>query len=152
MYLSDVSNRESGVGHLGGSSQRDGLRTKEVERRAGWHDGACFPSPPLEAAALVASERSTRGLLTGVGGARRILGRSEWLLPAVTAHIDATDGQLGSALLFIAVAALPVMPLAGRDYDRLGPRLCRRRLCRRRSAALPPRLRCSTIDKDRGAR
>lgn len=43
-------------------------------------------------------------------------------LPAIKAGAGATDGQLGLALGAIAVAAVPMMPLAGRLVDRLGAR------------------------------
>lgn len=43
-------------------------------------------------------------------------------LPAVRAQAGVNDGQLGAALLFVGVGALPAMLLAGRVVDRLGQR------------------------------
>ncbi|MFF4189710.1 MFS transporter [Nonomuraea sp. NPDC001831] len=44
-------------------------------------------------------------------------------VPAIRDQAGLTDGQLGTALLFIAVGALPAMPLAGRAVDRWGHRV-----------------------------
>jgi hypothetical protein len=83
MYLSDVSNRESGVGHLGGSSQRDGLRTKEGRRRrapvtrqqpracpAG-PDRACTPVTPVR---FPRFDAKGRPLSTWVGSSEESVG------------------------------------------------------------------------------
>lgn len=43
-------------------------------------------------------------------------------LPAVRVQAGVDDGQLGAALLFVGVGALPAMLLAGRVVDRLGQR------------------------------
>ena len=43
------------------------------------------------------------------------------VLPAVERQVSASDGALGLALGAIAVAAVPVMPLAGRLVDSYGP-------------------------------
>lgn len=43
-------------------------------------------------------------------------------LPAVRTQAGVTDGQLGAALVFVGVGALPAMLLAGRVVDRLGQR------------------------------
>ncbi|GAA3206033.1 MFS transporter [Nonomuraea roseoviolacea] len=43
-------------------------------------------------------------------------------VPVIRAQAGLTDGQLGTALLFIAAGALPAMPLAGRAVDRWGRR------------------------------
>ncbi|MEV0307934.1 MFS transporter [Nonomuraea fuscirosea] len=44
-------------------------------------------------------------------------------VPAIRDQAGLTDGQLGTALLFIAAGALPAMPLAGRAVDRWGHRV-----------------------------
>ena len=44
-------------------------------------------------------------------------------IPAVRDQADISDGQLGTALLFVAAGALPAMPVAGRLVDRCGVRL-----------------------------
>jgi MFS family permease len=44
-------------------------------------------------------------------------------LPAVRRAVDASNGQLGLALLGVGLAALPAMVVAGRLADRAGPRL-----------------------------
>ncbi|MEV0234604.1 MFS transporter [Nonomuraea sp. NPDC050786] len=44
-------------------------------------------------------------------------------VPAIRDQAGLTDGQLGTALLFIAAGALPAMPLAGRAVDRWGQRV-----------------------------
>jgi MFS family permease len=41
-------------------------------------------------------------------------------LPAVRAQAHLSDGELGTALLFVGAGALPAMPLAGRAVDRWG--------------------------------
>jgi len=43
-------------------------------------------------------------------------------IPAVRAQAGVDDGQLGAALLFVGVGALPAMLLAGRVVDRFGQR------------------------------
>ena len=45
------------------------------------------------------------------------------LVPGIRSQTGISDGQLGVALLFIGVGALPAMLLAGRVVDRLGVRL-----------------------------
>ncbi|PPK92453.1 sugar phosphate permease [Kineococcus xinjiangensis] len=54
------------------------------------------------------------GALWGVWGAA---------LPQIKAHAEVDDGQLGTALLFVAAGALPAMLLTGRASDRWGPRV-----------------------------
>ncbi|MGW4802056.1 MFS transporter, partial [Nonomuraea sp. NPDC004297] len=44
-------------------------------------------------------------------------------VPSIRDQAGLTDGQLGTALLFIAAGALPAMPLAGRAVDRWGHRV-----------------------------
>jgi MFS family permease len=44
-------------------------------------------------------------------------------IPAVRDQTGLGDGELGTALLFVGVGALPAMPLAGRAVDRWGPRV-----------------------------
>ncbi|MFG1616174.1 MFS transporter [Nonomuraea wenchangensis] len=44
-------------------------------------------------------------------------------VPVIRDQAGLTDGQLGTALLFIAAGALPAMPLAGRAVDRWGHRV-----------------------------
>jgi MFS family permease len=43
-------------------------------------------------------------------------------IPAIRDQAGVTDGQLGTALLFIGAGALPAMPLSGRAVDRWGLR------------------------------
>lgn len=45
------------------------------------------------------------------------------LVPAVQEAVGATKGELGLALLFVAVGSLPAMLLTGRELDRRGPRI-----------------------------
>ncbi len=45
------------------------------------------------------------------------------LVPDVKAHVGASDGALGFALLFVALGAVPAMVLGGRLVDRIGRRL-----------------------------
>ena len=44
-------------------------------------------------------------------------------LPAIRSHTGLSEGQLGTALLFVGLGALPAMLLTGRALDRFGPRL-----------------------------
>ncbi len=54
------------------------------------------------------------GVFWGVWGAS---------LPATRAQADVTDAQLGTALLFVGLGAVPAMLLTGRLLDRVGTRL-----------------------------
>jgi hypothetical protein len=61
------------------------------------------------------------GLLAGWAAFGVFWGGWGALLPAREVGHRFLRGKLGLALLFVAAAALPVMPLVGRIYDRLGP-------------------------------
>jgi MFS family permease len=63
-----------------------------------------------------------RGLLLAFGAFGGFWGAWSAALPALRTQIGASDGELGLALAAIAVAAVPVMPLAGRLVDRHGAR------------------------------
>jgi MFS family permease len=65
-----------------------------------------------------ATER--RGLLVAFAVFGVFWGAWATTLPALRHQVGATDGRLGLALGSTAVAAIPVMPLAGRLVDRLG--------------------------------
>ena len=60
------------------------------------------------------------------------------LLPAIQAGVGASKGELGLALLFVAVGALPAMLLTGRALDRRGPRILPRLLAGAAVAAVLP--------------
>lgn len=75
-----------------------------------------------EPARSAAHETSVTGLLAGWVAFGGFWGGWGALLPAVKAGTGSSDGQLGVALLCIAAAA-PVMPLAGRAFDRIGSQL-----------------------------
>src|SRR5688500_15314482 len=45
------------------------------------------------------------------------------LVPAVQAAVGASKGELGLALLFVAVGSVPAMLLTGRELDRRGTRI-----------------------------
>ncbi len=58
------------------------------------------------------------------------------LVPAVQEAVGASKGELGLALLFVAVGSLPAMLLTGRQLDRRGPRILPWLLCVLAGAAL----------------
>ena len=63
-----------------------------------------------------------RGLLVGFAVFGLFWGSWAAVLPDVRARSGLSDGRLGLALAAVAVAAVPVMPLAGRLMDRHGAR------------------------------
>lgn len=88
-----------------------------TEPQAGPHPPRSAPRRPRRHAAS-GSERSL--VLSAFAVSGGTWGALAVLLPALQASVGASDGQLGLALGALAVAALPVMPLAGRLADRLG--------------------------------
>lgn len=66
--------------------------------------------------------RERRGLLLAFGVFGVFWGAWSATLPALRLQVGASDGELGLALAAIAVAAVPVMPVAGRMVDRFGAR------------------------------
>ena len=60
------------------------------------------------------------------------------LLPAVESAVGATKGELGLALLFVAVGALPTMLVTGGVLDRRGPRVLPAMLTGLAAAAVLP--------------
>jgi MFS family permease len=69
---------------------------------------------------VTARTAERRGLLLAFGVFGVFWGSWAALLPAVKAQTGVGDGQLGLALAFIGVAALPAMLVGGRVVDRLG--------------------------------
>ena len=68
-----------------------------------------------------ATNRERRGLLLAFAVFGAFWGAWAAVLPAIRLRAGVDDGQLGLALGAIALSAVPVMPLAGRLVDRLGP-------------------------------
>lgn len=77
-------------------------------------------SQRISAAPGRAAER--RGLLAAFGVFGLFWGCWAAALPAIRSQAHVSDGQLGLALGAIALAAVPVMPVAGRLVDRFGAR------------------------------
>jgi MFS family permease len=67
--------------------------------------------------------RSRLGPLAAFAGFGVFWGTWGVLLPDVKQQVDASVAELGAALLFISLGALPAMVVAGRLSDRLGARL-----------------------------
>lgn len=63
-----------------------------------------------------------RGLALAFGVFGVFWGAWSACLPALRTQVHASDGQLGLALAAVALAAVPVMPVAGRVVDRVGAR------------------------------
>src|ERR671916_393501 len=70
--------------------------------------------PPASVARTAYAGFAAFGVFWGVWGAS---------VPAVREQAGLSDGQLGTALLFIGAGALPAMLLTGRALDRWGHRL-----------------------------
>jgi MFS family permease len=64
-----------------------------------------------------------RGILLAFAAFGLFWGAWSACLPAIRASTGLSDGRLGLALGAIALSAVPVMPLAGRFVDRMGPRV-----------------------------
>ena len=64
-----------------------------------------------------------RGPLAGFFALGLVWGGWAALVPAIQTAVGATKGQLGLALLFVALGAVPTMVVAGGVVDRRGPRV-----------------------------
>ena len=64
-----------------------------------------------------------RGPLAGFFALGIVWGGWAALVPAIQTAVGATKGELGLALLFVALGALPAMLLMGGQVDRRGPRV-----------------------------
>jgi MFS family permease len=67
--------------------------------------------------------RERRGILLAFTGFGLFWGAWSACLPAIRQSTHLSDGRLGLALGAVALSAVPVMPVAGRVADRLGPRV-----------------------------
>lgn len=64
-----------------------------------------------------------RGPLAGFFALGAVWGGWAALVPAIQTAVGATKGELGLALLFVALGALPAMLVTGGQVDRRGPRV-----------------------------
>jgi predicted MFS family arabinose efflux permease len=81
---------------------------------------------------------SRRGPLAGFVALGILWGGWAALVPAVQEAVGASKGELGLALLFVALGALPAMLLTGRELDRRGHALLPVLLCALALAAVGP--------------
>jgi MFS family permease len=81
---------------------------------------------------------SRRGPLAGFIALGLLWGGWAALVPAIQDAVDASNGELGLAFLFVAVGSLPAMLVTGRELDRHGHGIVPITLCGLAVAALLP--------------